>query len=133
MSGMGSDSWRERTSAIRWPDKDAGPYILVSVGWRLLGERWECVELALTIAKEGELRPLHTVDLRALRLPAIVAKAAVVLRKELAQERDQVRASQARADFAGGVSQDVAGASQGRRGPACRAAPQGRPAAAARQ
>ena len=92
---MTSDSWRERTSVIRWPDKDAGPY-LVSVGWRLLGERWECVELALTIAEEGELRPLHTVDLRALRLPPIVAKAAVVLREELAQEREQVRASQTR-------------------------------------
>jgi hypothetical protein len=68
----------------------------VSVGWRLLGERWECVELSLTIAKEGELRPLHTVDLRALRLPAIVAKAAVVLQRELAAEREQVRASQTR-------------------------------------
>jgi hypothetical protein len=102
LTSMTSDPWRERTTAIRWPDKDAGPY-LVSVGWRLLGERWECVELALTIAKEGELRPLHTVDLRALRLPAIVAKAAVVLREELAQEREQVRASQtqptSRAEF----------------------------------
>ena len=56
---MTSDSWRERTELIRWPDEDAGPY-LVSVGWRLLGERWECVALAVTIAEEARAaRPAH--------------------------------------------------------------------------
>lgn len=65
----------------------------MEVGWRLLGGRWECVALSVRIAKEGELRPLHTVDLRRLRLPAIVARAAVVLHEELAVDRRQLHAA----------------------------------------
>lgn len=83
---------RERASLIRWPDEQTGPY-LISVGWRLLGERWECVAFSVTLAEEDELRPLHTVDLRRLRLPQIVARAAVALRDELEEEAKQLRAT----------------------------------------
>ncbi len=90
---MEDDSFTERDTEISWPDEQAGPY-RVKVGWRLLGERWECIELTVRIAEEGEPRPLHTVDLRGLRLPQIVSKAAVVLHEELAARREQLRASQ---------------------------------------
>jgi hypothetical protein len=98
---MTTDPWRERSSELRWPDQDAGPYLL-TVGWRLMGERWECVSLAVTIAEEAQLRPLQTTDLRGLRLPAITAQGAVMLRLELAAEVEELRAQgrpQSRAEY----------------------------------
>lgn len=83
-----------RTTEIRWSDRDAGPY-LVTVGWRLLGERWEPVELTTTVVPEQGMRPLHTTDLRALRLPAIVARATVELRRQLKVDRDALEAAPA--------------------------------------
>ena len=84
-------SWSERSTELDWPDEKAGPYLL-TVGWRRMGERWECVALTVTIAKEEQLRALQTIDLRGLRLPAITARAAVKLRRELAAEVEELRA-----------------------------------------
>ena len=89
---MDSNPWTERSTDVRWPDEGAGPY-LVTVGWRLTQERWECVSVATTIVPEAGIRPLHATDLRALRLPAIVARAAVKLRAELDEAQKELRAS----------------------------------------
>lgn len=89
MNAMSTDP-TQHASEIRWPDADSGPY-LVRVGWRLLGERWECVELSCSYVDEA--RPLHTKDMRALRLPAILRQAAGELRRELAGQREELRAT----------------------------------------
>lgn len=91
MTRMKSDPWSERSTELGWPDEKAGPYLL-TVGWRRMGERWECVSLTVTIAKEAQLRALQTTDLRGLRLPAITARAAVKLRRELAADVEKLRA-----------------------------------------
>ena len=90
MASMTSDPWSERSTELGWPDEQAGPYLL-TVGWRRMGERWECVSLTVTIAEEANLRALQTTDLRGLRLPAITARAAVKLRRELAAEVEELR------------------------------------------
>jgi hypothetical protein len=95
MARMTSDPWSERTTELGWPNEQAGPYLL-TVGWRRMGERWECVSLTVTLAKEAQLRALQTLDLRGLRLPAITARAAVKLRRELAAEAKQLRVTQER-------------------------------------
>lgn len=62
----------------------AGPF-KAAVTWQLLEGRWEAVGLALSFADESDVRPLHTVDLRKLRLPEIVKNGGVELRRQLAE------------------------------------------------
>lgn len=61
-----------------WPNTETGP-LRVSVGWRLLEERWECVSLGIGFVRGNRI--LRTSDLRSIKMGELLEQAAVELRK----------------------------------------------------
>jgi len=61
-----------------WPNTGTGP-LRVSVGWRLLEERWECVSLGIGFVRGSRI--LRTSDLRSIKMGALLERAAVELRE----------------------------------------------------
>jgi hypothetical protein len=75
----------EMTTETLAPDKDSGPF-RITLQWQVLEGRWEAIGVRIAFADQDRARPLHTSDLRRLRLSQIVERAASELQRQLDED-----------------------------------------------